>query len=40
MKALSRHAEFSETWDTYAYPPLAIESVTVSAFSFAFGHPC
>jgi len=40
VQALSRHAEFSGTWDTYAHPPLATESVTVSAFSLAFGRSC
>ncbi|WP_329598730.1 tyrosine-type recombinase/integrase [Streptomyces pseudovenezuelae] len=38
VQALSRHAEFSETWDTYAHPPLAVEHVTVTAFSSAFAH--
>ena len=37
VQALSRHAEFSQTWDTYAHPPLAVEGVTVTAFSSAFG---
>lgn len=36
VQALSRHAEFSETWDTYAHPPLAVEGVTVAVFSTAF----
>ncbi|MFL1901185.1 tyrosine-type recombinase/integrase [Streptomyces tauricus] len=36
VQALSRHAEFSETWDTYAHPPLAVEDVTVTAFGAAF----
>ncbi|WP_411152704.1 tyrosine recombinase XerC [Streptomyces sp. A30] len=36
VQALSRHAEFSETWDTYAHPPLAVEEVTVTAFGIAF----
>lgn len=36
VQALSRHAEFSETWDTYAHPPLAVEAVTVTVFGTAF----
>lgn len=36
VQALSRHAEFSETWDTYAHPPLAVEAVRVTAFGAAF----
>ncbi|MFG3261703.1 hypothetical protein [Streptomyces bobili] len=36
VQALSRHAEFSETWDTYAHPPLAVEEVTVTVFGTAF----
>ncbi|WP_245697387.1 tyrosine-type recombinase/integrase [Streptomyces phaeochromogenes] len=36
VQALSRHAEFSETWDTYAHPPLAVEAVTVTVFGIAF----
>ncbi|MFF4543385.1 tyrosine-type recombinase/integrase [Streptomyces sp. NPDC001406] len=32
VQALSRHAKFSETWDTYAHPPLAVEEVTVTVF--------
>ncbi|WP_405731201.1 tyrosine-type recombinase/integrase [Streptomyces sp. NBC_01537] len=36
VQALSRHAEFSETWDTYAHPPLAVEGVKVTVFSNAF----
>ncbi|MFE7030011.1 tyrosine-type recombinase/integrase [Streptomyces sp. NPDC057621] len=36
VQALSRHAEFSETWDTYAHPPVAAEEVTVTAFSSVF----
>ncbi|WP_230396261.1 hypothetical protein [Streptomyces blattellae] len=38
VQALSRHAEFSETWDTYAHPPLAVEEVTVTDFGAAFSH--
>lgn len=36
VQALSRHAKFSETWDTYAHPPLAVEAVTVTVFGTAF----
>ncbi|MBY8887289.1 tyrosine-type recombinase/integrase [Streptomyces sp. PTM05] len=36
VQALSRHAEFSETWDTYAHPPLAVQGVKVEAFSELF----
>ncbi|MFE3139721.1 hypothetical protein [Streptomyces scopuliridis] len=36
VQALSRHAEFSETWDTYAHPPLAVEGVRLTAFSAMF----
>ncbi|MFD7477704.1 tyrosine recombinase XerC [Streptomyces sp. NPDC059837] len=36
VQALSRHARFSETWDTYARPPLATEGLTVTVFSDAF----
>ncbi|MGW6460925.1 tyrosine-type recombinase/integrase [Streptomyces sp. NPDC055078] len=36
VQALSRHAEFSETWDTYAHPPLAVEGVKVVTFSGLF----
>ncbi|MFC1435388.1 tyrosine recombinase XerC [Streptacidiphilus sp. N1-3] len=35
-QALSRHASFSETWDTYARPPQAVEGVTIRTFSDAF----
>ncbi|MET8081882.1 tyrosine-type recombinase/integrase [Streptomyces sp. NPDC005303] len=38
VQALSRHAKFSETWDTYAHPPLAVEEVTVTVFGTAFSH--
>ncbi|MGW4490404.1 tyrosine-type recombinase/integrase [Streptomyces sp. NPDC004376] len=36
VQALSRHAEFSETWDTYAHPPLAIQGVKVRTFGSLF----
>jgi integrase len=36
VQALSRHAEFSETWDTYAHPPLAVQGVKVSTFGSLF----
>ncbi|WP_225447799.1 site-specific integrase [Streptacidiphilus sp. P02-A3a] len=36
VQALSRHAEFSQTWNTYAHPPIAVEGVTVTAFTSAF----
>lgn len=36
VQALSRHAKFSETWDTYAHPPLAVEEVTVTVFGTTF----
>ncbi|MGW2045893.1 tyrosine-type recombinase/integrase [Streptomyces sp. NPDC001858] len=36
VQVLSRHARFSETWDTYAQPPLAAEGLSVSVFSSAF----
>jgi integrase len=36
VQALSRHAEFSETWDTYAHPPLAVEGIKVTAFGTLF----
>ncbi|MFD8046510.1 tyrosine-type recombinase/integrase [Streptomyces sp. Tu102] len=38
VQALSRHARFSETWDTYAHPPRAVEEVTVTVFGTAFSH--
>ncbi|MFF0000994.1 tyrosine-type recombinase/integrase [Streptomyces avermitilis] len=38
VQALSRHAKFSETWDTYAHPPLAVEEVTVTVFGTVFSH--
>ncbi|WP_228082280.1 hypothetical protein [Streptomyces profundus] len=31
VQALSRHAEFSESWDTYAHPPTAVGGVNVTA---------
>jgi len=37
VQALSRHAEFSETWDTYAHPPVAVQGVKVRTFSRLFG---
>jgi hypothetical protein len=36
VQALSQHAEFSETWDTCAHPPLAVEGVRVTVFGQAF----
>ncbi|MEV7342322.1 site-specific integrase [Streptomyces sp. NPDC093544] len=36
VQALSRHAEFSETWDTYAHPPLAVQGVKVETFGSLF----
>lgn len=36
VQALSRHARFTETWDTYAHPPLAVEGVKVAQFSGLF----
>lgn len=36
VQALSRHAEFSETWNTYAHPPLAVQGVKVSIFGSLF----
>ncbi|MFD4561410.1 tyrosine-type recombinase/integrase [Streptomyces sp. NPDC058469] len=38
VQALSRHAGFSETWDTYAHPPLAVEGITVAVFRTVFSH--
>lgn len=38
VQALSRHAKFSETWDTYAHPPLAVEEVMVTVFGTTFSH--
>jgi integrase len=39
VQALSRHANFEETWDTYAHPPLAVEGITVTTFSKLFAPP-
>jgi integrase len=36
VQALSRHAQFSETWDTYAHPPLAVEGIVVRVFGPLF----
>ncbi|MFJ3824933.1 tyrosine-type recombinase/integrase [Streptomyces nodosus] len=36
VQALSRHAEFSETMDTYAHPPVAVQGVKVTTFSHLF----
>jgi integrase len=36
VQILSRHARFSETWDTYAQPPLAAEGLRVGVFSSVF----
>lgn len=36
VQALSRHAEFSETWDTYAHPPLAVQGVKIQTFGSLF----
>ncbi|WP_416969335.1 site-specific integrase [Streptomyces sp. 4F14] len=36
VQALSRHAEFSETWDTYAHPPVAVQGVRVETFGVLF----
>ncbi|MEY9871109.1 hypothetical protein ABH931_000574 [Streptacidiphilus sp. MAP12-33] len=37
VQALSRHGDFAQTWETYAHPPLAVEGVTVTTFTRAFG---
>ncbi|MEU6349611.1 site-specific integrase [Streptomyces sp. NPDC047072] len=37
VQALSRHAQFTETWDTYAHPPIAVQGVRVNTFSQLFG---
>ncbi|MDQ1019862.1 tyrosine-type recombinase/integrase [Streptomyces afghaniensis] len=37
VQALSRHAQFSETWDTYAHPPVAVQGVKVTTFTGIFG---
>ncbi|MEU9168512.1 tyrosine-type recombinase/integrase [Streptomyces sp. NPDC048420] len=39
VQALSRHANFNETWDTYAHPPLAVQGVKVSTFGSLFAAP-
>ncbi|MEV2227870.1 site-specific integrase [Streptomyces phaeochromogenes] len=36
VQALSRHARFSETWDTYARPPLTVEGLEVTVFGHVF----
>ncbi|MCA1217355.1 tyrosine-type recombinase/integrase [Streptomyces sp. 8L] len=36
VQALSRHAKFTETWDRYAHPPLAVQGVRVSTFGSLF----
>jgi hypothetical protein len=36
VRALSRHAEFDQTWDTYAHPPLAVEGIKVTTFGSIF----
>lgn len=36
VQSLSRHARFTETWDTYARPPKIAEGLTVTAFGEAF----
>jgi integrase len=36
VQALSRHAEFTETMDTYAHPPVAVPGVTVQTFGRLF----
>lgn len=36
VQVLSRHARFTETWDTYARPPRAAEGLHVTAFGDAF----
>nr|WP_301251785.1 tyrosine-type recombinase/integrase [Streptomyces somaliensis] len=37
VQALSRHAEFSETRDAYAHPPVAVQGVKVDTFTGLFG---
>ena len=46
-QALSRHADFTETMDTYAHPPVAVPGITVETFGRMFaadesagGLPC
>ncbi|MEY9969514.1 integrase [Streptacidiphilus sp. MAP12-16] len=36
VQAVSRHSEFSQTRETYAHSPLAVEGVTITTFSGAF----
>lgn len=36
VQVLSRHARFTETWDTYARPPRAAEGLHVTVFGDAF----
>ncbi|MGW0707946.1 tyrosine-type recombinase/integrase [Streptomyces sp. NPDC002643] len=36
VQVLSRHARFSETWDTYARPPMAAEGLKVTVFGNTF----
>lgn len=36
VQALCRHAKFTETWDTYAHPPVAVHGVTVTTFGGLF----
>jgi integrase len=36
VQALSRHANFNETWDTYAHPPVAVQGVKVNTFGSIF----
>lgn len=36
VQRLSRHAQFTQTWNTYAHPPLAVEGVAVTVFSSIF----
>ncbi|MGW3313803.1 hypothetical protein ACWDG9_45400, partial [Streptomyces sp. NPDC001073] len=38
VQVLSRHARFAETWDTYAQPPLATETLRVNVFSSVFSN--
>ncbi len=36
VQALCRHAKFTETWDTYAHPPVAVHGLTVTTFGGLF----
>ncbi|GAB2882198.1 site-specific integrase [Streptomyces deserti] len=36
VQALCRHAKFTETWDTYAHPPVAVQGVSVTTFGGLF----